>query len=354
MSKYLFILPNFKIGGAERVVQMLLSDFRNANIEYDLFFLSNSGNQESWNTFKFKVLAKNQFRGFISLFNKKLIYQYSFTTHFYINYFIALLRILNKIEIHKVIFRESTPFFSRYGVIKKCFIRIFHSIFYKYSDKIVFQSTLMLDDFNKNVYSCNHIAKIVLYNPLDFQNIDSLLKRTIFHEDIVPHNEYWVSMGRFIPEKGFDLLIKAYSKYYNDKFLPLLIYGDGPEFVYLNSLIQRYKLSEKIFLLKYTSNPFIVLKNANGCILSSRIEGFPNTLNEMIYLNQNILSTICVPEISKIEFINVCLPNNIDSLGLSLSYLFSKRLLTNDGCCKRNSYLSKLNVENYRIKLFEN
>lgn len=46
MSKYLFILPNFKIGGAEHIVQLLISKLDHTKNEYDLFFLSDIGEKK--------------------------------------------------------------------------------------------------------------------------------------------------------------------------------------------------------------------------------------------------------------------------------------------------------------------
>lgn len=350
MNKYLFVLPNFKIGGAERIVQMILVNLRNKNIEFDLFFLSSNGNSESWNGFKYIVLGKYQFFSFLSLFYKLSNYNYSFTTHYYINYFIAFLRILNKVDIGIMIFRESTPFFSRYNFFKTLVIKCLHNIFYSKSDIIVFQSEFMLSDFNKNVYSCRNHKKMILINPIFIDNIDNMLNFNF--DNVVLHSDYWVAMGRLIPEKGFDVLIEAYSKFFNkDKFFPLYIFGEGPELIRLTKLIDKFKMNDYIFIKEFLSNPFPIIKNARSCIISSRIEGFPNVLNEMIYLNDNILCTICVPEIAKFDFINVCVPNCVDSLGRSLGTLKDYFPTKND-IQKKNKYLLTVDLENFVNKLF--
>lgn len=158
--------------------------------------------------------------------------------------------------------------------------------------------------------------------------------------------------GRFIPEKGFDVLINAYYKYYNENFLPLYIYGEGPELDNLTYLIKKYNLNQKIFLRKFVTNPYSIIKNAKGCIISSRIEGFPNILNEMIYLNNNILSTICVPEISNIDFIFTCLSNDIDSLGVSLNCLLINSFSSEDIVINKMDYLRQLSTSKYIQKIF--
>lgn len=352
MNKYLFVLPNFKIGGAERIVQMILINLKNKNIEFDLFFLSSTGDSESWKDIKYIVLGKYQFFSFLSFFYKQSNYSYSFTTHYYINYFMAFLRILNKIDIGVMIFRESTPFFSRYNFFKKFVIKCLHNLLYNKADKIIFQSEFMLEDFNKNVYSCENHNKIVLNNPIFFKRIDNLLKFDLKSNDLVLHSKYWVAMGRLIPEKGFDILIESYCKFFiKDKFHPLYIFGEGPEIFRLTKLIDKFKMNEYIFIRNYLSNPYPIIKNASSCIISSKIEGFPNVLNEMIYLNDNILSTICVPEISKLEFISVCLPNCVDSLGKSLTTL-NDYCPSNIDLQKKIKYLSTIDLENFVIRVF--
>lgn len=209
----------------------------------------------------------------------------------------------------------------------------------------------MRDEFNLNIKSCKNSNKIVVYNPLFKNKIDNLINYSNEVIYSIPSNKYWISLGRYIPEKGFDLLIKSYAKYYNENFLPLYIFGNGPEYDKLQFLISNFNLKDKIFLINYTTNPYIFIKNANGCILPSRIEGFPNILNEMIYLNENVLSTICVPEISNLDFISICLPNDIDSLGTSLLNLIDSKVISYEKRLKRIDYLDKLDSDVYFLKV---
>ena len=73
----------------------------------------------------------------------------------------------------------------------------------------------MLEDFIKNVYSCENRNKIVLNNPIFLKKIDNLLNFDLKSNNLILHSKYWVAMGRLIPEKGFDILIESYSKFFN-------------------------------------------------------------------------------------------------------------------------------------------
>jgi glycosyltransferase involved in cell wall biosynthesis len=344
---YLFILPNLKMGGAERVIQTLIFHLKSNGMDYELFVLHRNGNENNWKDLNPIVLSNFRFLGYFYFLRlKKPIYDYSISTHYFINYFLGLFRYFNLIKVKKMCFRESTPFFYRNNGLVKIILTILHSIFYPNADKIIFQSKFMSDNFFQNVFTCNHVQTLILKNPILFQKIDYLKN----HESIdIPKdiNEAWISMGRLIPEKGFDILIRSYVKFYNN-FPKLYIFGNGPELIKLNSLIDKLKVREFIQILNHCDNPYPVIYRASGCIVSSRVEGFPNILNEMVYLNNNVLSTICVPDIASINFIIRCLPNDSDSLGNALCELnLRNNKIRNLFSSERNCYLEQLEVSNY-------
>ena len=88
-------------------------------------------------------------------------------------------------------------------------------------------------------------------------------------------------MGRFSPQKGFDLLIDTMK--YVHPYLPdwkLKIYGRGKEKEKLISLIHENKLENIISLCDYEENIVNVYQNASIYALSSRWEGFGLVLIE--------------------------------------------------------------------------
>ena len=90
-----------------------------------------------------------------------------------------------------------------------------------------------------------------------------------------------VSMGRFGPEKGFDLLIDAFSRL-ADQFpdWDLVIWGDGDLREEMRAQIGRLDLSKRVFLPGKTTAPHSELRKAEIYALSSRREGFPMALAE--------------------------------------------------------------------------
>ena len=92
-----------------------------------------------------------------------------------------------------------------------------------------------------------------------------------------------VAAGRLKEIKGFEELIEAFA-YAQLDGTRLLILGEGPLRPMLESKVQELNAADVVSLPGSVRNPMPYFKLAKGCILSSRIEGFPNVLLEMMVL----------------------------------------------------------------------
>ena len=101
-----------------------------------------------------------------------------------------------------------------------------------------------------------------------------------------------MAMGRLSPEKGFDILIKAFAevveKHPNTK---LYILGDGPLRNLLENLIEKLNLEDSVYLVGQKSNPFNIMKRSDLFVLSSHYEGQSMVLLEALTLNTNVLAS---------------------------------------------------------------
>lgn len=90
-----------------------------------------------------------------------------------------------------------------------------------------------------------------------------------------------VSVGRLVPEKQVERMIRAFSDL-SSKFdnWDLHIFGDGPERPMLESEIARTGLQHRVFLRGRTKTPWQVMSQADAFMMTSRHEGFPNALLE--------------------------------------------------------------------------
>lgn len=127
-----------------------------------------------------------------------------------------------------------------------------------------------------------------IYNPLDFDFVDGMLK----HESPFDF-KYILAVGGFKSQNGFDLLIKAFAQSDVKDTTKLVILGDGHERGKYEALIYEQGLQGKVLLPGKSKNPFIYMKHAEFYVLSSRYEGFPNVLIEALACGAACVATNC-------------------------------------------------------------
>ena len=149
-------------------------------------------------------------------------------------------------------------------------------------------------------------AKVkVLHNPIDQSLIDKKLtgKTKPYIEN---GRKHFVAVGRFNPQKGFDLLIDAFIKVYNTRQdIDLHIVGDntigGGEIAkVVRKAAEQAGVGELVHFYGYQDNPYPYIKYADCFVLSSRWEGLPNVLIEALYLGTPVAAFKCIPIIGRI------------------------------------------------------
>ncbi|CAN8138945.1 N-acetylgalactosamine-N, N'-diacetylbacillosaminyl-diphospho-undecaprenol 4-alpha-N-acetylgalactosaminyltransferase [uncultured Thiomicrorhabdus sp.] len=185
----------------------------------------------------------------------------------------------------------------------------------KQADALIAQSNYMATDLKKHIENIPPVK--VLYNPIS----DAYLEPRLVDSDskILPGKPSLVSVGRLMPQKGYDILIPAMKQVIRD--LPqakLTIYGDGPDKQKLQTMIDDLNLNNCVTLAGFCSNPLPYVKNADLFVLPSRYEGFSNATLEALAVGTPVVVTDCPGANNEIiyEGINgyLCLLNNISSL----------------------------------------
>lgn len=168
-------------------------------------------------------------------------------------------------------------------------------ILYSRADQIVAVS----DGIRKeliDVFGLNENKIVTIRNGYDVKEILSLAKNEICDErfaSYINNRKIIISVGRLSFQKGQWHLIRAFNeviKKYNKDYV-LLIAGVGELEGHLKGLIDRYELSDRVYLLGHIDNVYKYLNISDCFVFSSLFEGFPNALAEAICVGLPCIST---------------------------------------------------------------
>ena len=102
-----------------------------------------------------------------------------------------------------------------------------------------------------------------------------------------------VAIGRLIPQKAFDDLLRAFSRVAERSDARLVVLGEGELRGELEALVRRLGLEERVRLPGLQANPYRFLGRARAFVLSSRWEALPQVVIEALALGVPVVSTDC-------------------------------------------------------------
>ena len=157
-------------------------------------------------------------------------------------------------------------------------IRRLYRFAYRRASLIICQTHSMSEELQKELgIPVSNLQ--VLPNPVDIHRIRASCQTTQNHWSGPGPN--LLAVGRLVPEKGFDLLIEAFSRLHREfPQAQLVIAGAGPCEFKLKLQCSSLGIEDHVKFAGQIASPAIYFRGASVFVLSSREEGLPNALLE--------------------------------------------------------------------------
>jgi glycosyltransferase involved in cell wall biosynthesis len=171
---------------------------------------------------------------------------------------------------------------------------------YRRADAVVAVSKGVAEDIAKYL-SLDQDNVTTIYNPIDTKQIEALsyesLNHPWFDAGTVP---LILGMGRFVAQKDFPFLLRAFAKLREKRQARLVLLGGDESSAEqrehkqeLSRLAIQLGVQEDFDMPGFKVNPYPFLRKASVFVLSSRYEGFGNVLVEALLCGCPVVSTNC-------------------------------------------------------------
>ena len=103
-----------------------------------------------------------------------------------------------------------------------------------------------------------------------------------------------VSVGRFVPQKAFDRLLRVVNRLYKEGFsMELWLLGDGEQRSLLEQYIRDKNLETIVTLWGFQANPYPYLQQSDLFVCSSVSEGYSTAVTEALIIGLPVVTTAC-------------------------------------------------------------
>ncbi|MBU1220493.1 glycosyltransferase [Myxococcota bacterium] len=306
MKNLLVLIPSLNNGGIERVVSEL-SPYFNDFYDYTVVSLYDTPNDFNIkgriiklnHGFKKNVFSRTFFTASRLLELTSLIMTMKPDVILSFGDLPNLFNIFSGISHKKLLSVRSTKSLENreYGRKGQIFNKLIN-LLYNFADGIICVSETSRKDLILN-YGIKHELISVIDNPVNIYNLQKKAEQKPEEGIFSPEHFNILSVGRFIPLKGFHHMIRVLASLnieQNNKFRYILV-GYGPEEENLRKLAIKESQEDSVIFAGRKENTIPYFKNTDLTVLLSTLEGFPNVVLESISCNTPVLATDCTSAI---------------------------------------------------------
>jgi len=289
VKKILVVINRFGVGGAERLVVDDINEMLRRGIDVRLLTLvperlSNSIaldcciTSEKWKTINFRnLLSISSWFSFIS-FLKEYKPDVVMSHLWYSNTISRIVSRICGIKIH-LAFEHNV-----YDLVKTRKMFFIDRLLQGLSTKIVAVSETVKESLMRHRISHNRI--LVVHNGIDTSRYLNIQIDKLKGELNIKDEFVYIFIGRFINQKGVDILLNAFVKV---KTGHLFLVGDGTDKDKLQQLAVRLDIQKRVSFLGIRQDIPNLLALADCFVLPSRYEGLPMVLIEAIVSGKAII-----------------------------------------------------------------
>ncbi len=301
MKTVLFLIPTLGGGGAERVLVNLVNnmDRKRYKITVQTLFAEGVHQGGLKEDIEYKYCFKKVFRGnakLLTLFSPRFLYKLLIGRRYdivvsYLEGPTARIvsgcpfsdsKLVNWVHVEQNNIRNAAYSYRSASEAYECINRF---------DVSVCVAESVKQDFTR-LFKLNHPC-LVLYNTNEYDEI-----RQKANEPMLDWKESSVvrvvSVGRLVPAKGFDRLIKVHKQLLDCGLMHhIYILGEGDMRTEIEETISKLNVIDSFHLIGFRENPYRYVVNADMFVCSSRREGFSTAVTEALVLGLPVVSTNC-------------------------------------------------------------
>ncbi len=286
----LFVLPNFKAGGAERVVLTLLSLLDRTRFAPELVVFDGRGEFTDLVPPDLKLhnlgvtRLRSAFLPLLQLIRKRRP-SLVFASHNYVSLALLAGRVLLPAGLKIVVRESTTPSKSLPDAKHSRLLHWGYAALIRHADRLICLNREVQNDFCR-LYGVEPRRMVLLPNPVAASSLRKSAEKPFRDPG---SGRRLVAAGRLIRAKGYDNLLRVLAETSEDIFLT--IYGDGPEEQSLKGLCSKLQLDERVRFAGFEKQLGPAFAGADAVIMSSRWEGFPNVVLEALACGAPVIST---------------------------------------------------------------
>lgn len=305
----LILLPSDLMGGAERILRVIAAEAvksgRFRQVDICVLCWARTGTladlEAEPNVKLHYIHARNLISSLPSCVGVlgRHRYQMVLSSNTYINAVCSFLRKVHLLRTDILISRESTVIFDRdFGWKGRAIRALYH--LYGCQDLIVCQTERMRQSVDENTRGKLKDKLKVISNPVDLAAIQDAasvpLPAAVDHRLKARPHIVWC--GRMVDVKDPMMAIDTFARLHGQ--FGLIMIGDGPLLSAVKEYAASLSLSEDIIFTGQLSNPFPYMAAAKKGLLTSRKEGFPNVVIEMLACGVgHIVVTDCAGDLDR-------------------------------------------------------